>query len=273
MFEARTKRIASVIVVALTSMTERGSAQDNLAPALIGPFTDSPKFHAPFSADATTVVDHAGTRQEMRARYFRDSAGRVRVEYADGAGHLIAMIMPNPYARRDRLYMVDDAQRTVALVTYGIYADIFNAASKFGIATGALRFDVYGTSDVHQGGNGTLDSLGEGMIEGLKVAGIRFTAAPSGASDERWESPDLAVTVAGQHLDPGKNLNHYLSAAQYSPRGTTVWTVCDACGLRTDDANWISRSFPAERRGKKVVHRQGRRFLCALCDTAGRLGP
>jgi hypothetical protein len=47
--------------------------------------TGSPVLDAPFSADATTMVRHTlgdGTRIERiaRARYYRDSLGRVRVE-------------------------------------------------------------------------------------------------------------------------------------------------------------------------------------------------
>ena len=46
-----------------------------------GPFTLVPVLNAPFVADMTVTVSQGGTIKKATARYFRDSQGRVRVEY------------------------------------------------------------------------------------------------------------------------------------------------------------------------------------------------
>ena len=82
-------RFAGRLFIALAcaaTLAATASGQVKLpAESIGGPLSSPPVLRAPFSADATTVV-HAilgdGTRldQSTTDRYFRDSAGRVRVE-------------------------------------------------------------------------------------------------------------------------------------------------------------------------------------------------
>ena len=78
-------RVPAILVLAValgaTALGQVPLPQESIG----GPLTGRPVFGAPFSADATTTV-HAtlgdGTRldQSTTDRYYRDSAGRVRVE-------------------------------------------------------------------------------------------------------------------------------------------------------------------------------------------------
>jgi hypothetical protein len=201
--------IALTLMIVSTTVLVR--AQYTSPGAFVGPFSDAPKFHAPFSAEATTTVSQATAggpaARESKALYFRDSAGRVRVEYEDGDGHRLALLVPNPYAKRDRAYEVDDVRHTVALSDYGTYGAAFNAGNSLGVPIGTRRFAIFYTVDLHQGGNGTLNDLGERMIDGLRARGTSFQASPSGAIDERWESPDLGIVLAARHTDPEKGVS------------------------------------------------------------------
>lgn len=178
-----------------------------------GPFTAEPRFSAPFSANAvTTVVQRTAgggrVARKVVARYFRDSFGRVRVEYAPssntagGDGPTAALVMPNPYARTDRVFLVDDAAKLVELTDFGVIAPLFNAMPAIVIPTGLRRFTRFFTAEFRHSGNGIVEDLGGRTIGGVRANGIRFTTTLSKAMDERWESPDLGLVVLAREVDP-----------------------------------------------------------------------
>src|SRR5262245_52290741 len=81
----------SVCLVAVRALvlaqTERPFA------AIGGPLTGPPVLNAPFTAEATAIftpaVDRASGERRIDARYYRDAAGRVRLEqsFASAASH------------------------------------------------------------------------------------------------------------------------------------------------------------------------------------------
>lgn len=178
----------------------------------VGPFTVEPRFSAPFSATVvTTVVQRTpqGGRvaRKVVARYYRDSFGRVRVDYApvsntDREAPMAALVMPNPYAQRDRVFLIDDAAKVVELMDFGIIAGLFNATRAIAIPTGLRRFTSFFTAEFRHSGNGLFEDLGSRMIGGVRANGIRFTTTLSKATDERWESPELGLVVHAREVDP-----------------------------------------------------------------------
>jgi hypothetical protein len=92
--------------------------------------------------------------------YYRDSSGRVRVEYApaaetrgdgrsdpDGGARRVAILLPNPYARTDRVYLVDDEAKLVEKMDFRIYGSFFNATRQLSIPTGSRRFTDFPTAE------------------------------------------------------------------------------------------------------------------------------
>ena len=188
----------------------RGQVQE---PTAFGPLSGEPRFFAPFSAKAVTRVvqrtrDGAHFERKVVAAYYRDSSGRVSVDYTGssdfgGDGGKGSLLVPNPYAKTDRVFMVDDAATTVELGDFKILAWMFNASSRgFAIPTGLRRFTVFNTAEHRFSGNGLFEDLGSQTIGGVQANGVRFTAALSKAVEERWDSPDLGVVVYARHVDP-----------------------------------------------------------------------
>jgi hypothetical protein len=183
-------------------------------PTALGPLSGEPRFFAAFSAKAVTRVvqrtnGNAHIARKVVATYYRDSSGRVRVDYVansdlEGDGAKGSLLMPNPYARTDRVFLVDGTAKTVEMGDFGILAWMFNASPRgFSIATALKRFTVFRTAEDRFSGNGLFEDLGTQTIGGVEAKGVRFTVALSKAVEERWESPDLDVVVYGRHVDPG----------------------------------------------------------------------
>jgi hypothetical protein len=108
------RRAILALTIALCATTVSLGQPQEPAGTSGGPFTAEPRFFAPFSANVvTTVVQRTpeGGRlaRKVVARYYRDSFGRVRVEYAPssnagGDTPTAALVMPNPHAPRDRVF-------------------------------------------------------------------------------------------------------------------------------------------------------------------------
>jgi hypothetical protein len=143
--------------------------------ASVGPFTAEPRFSAPFSATVTTTVvqrtpEGGRLARKVVAKYCRDSFGRVRVEYAPssntgGDAPTASLVMPNPYAQRDRVFLVDDVAKLVEWTDFGI-ARHFNATPALAVPTGLRRFISFYTAEFRHSGNGILEDLGGRTIGG-----------------------------------------------------------------------------------------------------------
>ena len=185
-----------------------------------GALSGDPRFYAPFSALATLRVTQRTDNGEQLHRtfttaQFRDSRGRVRIEYVvaaeSGGSRDIALVMPNPYAPRDRLFLVDDVEKLIEWVEYPSFQRMFNASNAFSLATGLRRFTMFRVENVHAPESaGTLDNLGNRMIAGVEATGLRFSTHLSGEMDERWESPDLGVVVHARHIDSRTEIEYTL---------------------------------------------------------------
>jgi hypothetical protein len=187
-----------------------GHAQQS-AGLSVGPLSGEPRFFAPFAADAITNIvqrrrDGGRAARRVVMKYYRDSFGRVRVEYTptstDDSARTVALVVPNPYAQRDRVFLVDDDAKLVEWrPDFMNLAGLFDAARAIAIPTGVRRFTVFPGAEGRYSGNGLVEDLGSRMIDGVRADGTRFTTTLSKAMDERWESPDLGLVVRARYVD------------------------------------------------------------------------
>jgi hypothetical protein len=187
--------------------------------------------NAPYSADALTTVIQTladGTRieQSTTAKYYRDSAGRIRREQTilgldalnpSREPQTVITITPDPDA--GDAYQLDPVARTARRVGRG--AGAYFALNQF-VVTGSVRWNAVGGRGAAQPGPAAPpveESLGTRQIEGVKATGRKTTSTiPTGAigndrpieiTDERWESPELAVLLSSRQSDPRTGVVEY----------------------------------------------------------------
>ena len=266
-------RVSALLIVAATSaMTGAGQESDTID-TVGGPLTGPPVLGAPFSADATitltSMLDGTPRQQSARARYYRDSAGRVRVEQiVRGEGEL------NPIAERTTfitidatpgsvVFTLDPRRRIVRPESRGILGQMFNGGSSFAIPVGTsqFRFRVYTAPRSNQ----TVEPLGSRRIEGIETTGRRaVTPIPVGRVgnnrpleivDERWVSSELMVVIHARTSDPVTGIFEYrLTNISRSEPGSDLFAVppdytLDHCPLR-DDPCFASDSMPQANRAQ-----------------------
>ena len=181
-----------------------------------------PVLDAPFSAEVLTVWQPRPNtgRSEMRAtsRYYRDRAGRVRVEQTfvgNAGGHRAQRILVAPDPDSELVYLLDPVARATttitrmhALMTVGDIHDVQMAISPT-CFIGFLRIDTINRV-MERHGQAPLvidqESLGEQTMAGVRVAGTRYrTTVPVGlypsrdrdlqVAYERWVSSELKMEV------------------------------------------------------------------------------
>jgi hypothetical protein len=181
-----------------------------------GPFAAAPVLNAPFSADATftfirTLDDGTRIEQRARARYYRDSAGRVRAEWVDiGLGEQpqtagrYTSIWIAPYPEDVQTFVTDPSDQTFRSLPRSVAARIFSGGNAFMIPGGNDTYRYF--FDYRDWGTINHVVLGEGRIEGVNTVGQRITITPPdhdepGLVEERWESPELKVVIYSREAD------------------------------------------------------------------------
>ena len=204
------------------------------APLPSDPFTGPLVTNAPFSAEAVTTITQTlgdGTRieQKTEAKFYRDSAGRVRREqtilglnWANPAAQTQTVITVAPTPDDRFAYTLDPAARTARRVLRGV-ANALGLQPYRVTASNNLRV-VLGDGPVYLNGVPTVlsppatagarpeESLGTHQIEGVRATGRKTTSTiPAGQigndrpieiTDERWESPDLKMLISSRFSDP-----------------------------------------------------------------------
>jgi hypothetical protein len=182
----------------------------------------SPVLNAPFSADAVITLMKTGangvlTEQRGLSRYYRDAAGRTRIEHfaPETAGRLGSSppqsITVDPTRPNGSSMTVIVATNTVYHGARGMAGMIFNGGDVFTIpAEPTGRWvKVYVPPRAE---SGVVEVLGERVIEGVRTEGRRVTTLiPPGRFgnvraveivDQRWISPELGLTVEARVSDP-----------------------------------------------------------------------
>lgn len=216
-----------------------GFAQD-IGPAEIigGPASGpTPFVNAPFSADAITTASHAfpnGARleQTQTARYFRDSAGRVRIELLmEGLPapktlserHFRLTVFPGTDSRAPAWlgYTLDPITRTVRHAGHSMRPlSAGGRSSNLGVLIGGVRYvnfdraqDWIGTERAQTIDQDAVqrESLGTKQIAGVETTGERITVTfplgyfgdngPVTLVDEQWESRELDLVIYARYTD------------------------------------------------------------------------
>jgi hypothetical protein len=189
--------------------------------------------NAPYSGDAVTSVTQTlgdGTRieQNTTAKFYRDSAGRVRREQTIiglsalstpfrtrqgvGTGDAQTMITIDPDPDDGLAFQLDVASRTARRVP--------RAAALLGVNLNTFTINWAGPTRVSAQDDRTVEqSLGTRTMEGVKATGRKTTfTIPTGeigndrpieVTDERWESPELQVILYSRHSDPRTGVVEY----------------------------------------------------------------
>jgi hypothetical protein len=224
------------------ALAQNGGHDEIVGGPLAGPM---PFVNAPFSADAITTVRHTlrdGTRLEhsTTARYYRDSAGRVRVEVltdslgppnttAERRARLIVypMTVLHRPAPLPTIYTVDAVTRTVPHSVRSLRSLAVGGGNGIAVPIGSNRFLHFARAQdlirydpfpiVPE--NIQRESLGTRRIAGVETTGHRLsltvpplvsrTNAPIDLVDEQWESPELGLIVYARYSDSNGGITEY----------------------------------------------------------------
>jgi hypothetical protein len=207
-------------VVAVFPISGLGQGRAEVAGS---PLTGPPVVGAPFSASAMTTITGVradGTRFErsMPAVYYRDAAGRVRVELTiDGQGPRIS-VQPEP---GQSMYWLDASKRSARRIPTEIEGWVVGGGKHFGVPVAVNKFlhvaRFRGIEDLLS--DATEESLGSRQIAGIETIGRRIVLAvpvgylgngrPLDIVDERWESTELHLVIESRYSDPRFGLVEY----------------------------------------------------------------
>ena len=194
--------------------TQSAAARCAVTGAITECIVRAPVVNVPFSAEATTVWQPpASTGQaslHATARYYRDSAGRVRVEQSVvGQGTRAQHIILVPEADSRTAYVLDPVARTVSTpvprgLTQMMVGD--GGFNQFLLLKSMRRFLVFFMTpdNVESVSGPSEESLGQSSIEGIPVTGTRFVTRVPGFDNgraERWVSPELKLVVYSRSED------------------------------------------------------------------------
>ena len=169
-----------------------------------------PALEAPFSGEAVTTwrpPSNSGRHEvSVTTRYYRDRAGRVRVEQplvGQARGQSRERVIVTPDLSKPWVHLLDPVARTATRV------------SRRGTPAGpAVHFILPVTMTCviqlfRPGLHGSLEeeSLGEQTMHGLRVEGTRVSGmlnaalGPGNTTDERWFSPELQLEMYARSED------------------------------------------------------------------------
>jgi len=193
-----------------------------------GPFSGRIVRGVPFSAEARTTVRQTlpDGRQVERigiARYYRDGAGRVRVEHVvsgldplntSAKGQVRTIIDPDP--GDTAVYTLDDRTRTANLSLRFMYDQAVGGGGSYALPIGGARWGalVFGNSERRWGKDPIepieQEPLGRRDIDGLETIGRRITIGSSQSYvEERWESPELQLLIYSTSADARTGMVEY----------------------------------------------------------------
>lgn len=144
-------------------------------------------------------VDESSTTKILRSKIYRDSEGRIRVEWSiegpEGASYPM-------------VYLIDPVARFTAILIPGKVAHRTVAPGSEAFRVG---FPDMGDALPNVQWQTSTEELGTRMIEGIEAVGTRLSRIcedqPSlRASDERWVSNDLGITLLAEAS--GSNWKH-----------------------------------------------------------------
>jgi len=172
-----------------------------------------PVLDAPLSAEATTVwhPPPSSGRGEMRAtaHYYRDSAGRVRVEQNIVGEDRPSRIIVWPDTNSQEAYLLDPVARTSRSVPRGLTQGMVGGGcgDHYVLLLPTNHYvDFTQIPDVNIASAGAGEELERQTIAGIETTGARFpTLLPEGlpgsGRGERWVSQELKLVVHSRSED------------------------------------------------------------------------
>jgi hypothetical protein len=192
------KVFAAIVVATIASSTADLSAQEIQTEesvqdcvCIVG---GAPVLNAPFTAVATLIWTPAAStgRSEVSAlaRYYRDSAGRVRVEQAFiGDSHTPRRIIVTPEAD-GTVYQLDPDEKKAAVLPRVLAKWIVGERDRYVLARSMNQFISFFQRALDT------ESLGQRSMAGVPATGTSFSSqVPAAGRGERWEAPDLSLVV------------------------------------------------------------------------------
>ena len=205
--------VGSISAFAQSMDDERAAIRAHIAEHSHGSIlVRAPVLDSPFSGDAVTTwrPPSGSGRHEARVttRYYRDRAGRVRVEqtfvgHTGGTGPQRIIVTPD--ANVGWGYLLDPVARTATRIPRsGVPAGLGGAVHFVLPVTMGCVIDLF-----RPGLHRPLEeeSLGEETMHGLRVEGTRvsgmlnFWLGPGSTMDERWFSPELKLEMYARSED------------------------------------------------------------------------
>jgi len=208
--------LISVVAFAQSDAVENG-----------GPLSGPPPLNAPFSADATTTVLHrlkdgSSVERKMTARYYRDAAGRVRVEQktpADRGDADRITVFPDPASWRG--YTLYPSSKSATGATRSIADIAVGGGTHFAVPLDGVSVIAFHRSPPSPIADTVSDeALGAKQISGVDTVGRRVKRIvwtgglgndrPIEIVDERWESPELKLLIYSRFSDSRSGDIEYL---------------------------------------------------------------
>ncbi len=200
----------------------------------------APVRDAPFSAEAVTTwhaTANSGTAaMQSTARYYRDGAGRVRVDFIEGMS--LQRVFITLEANSRVTYALDTVARTAIKGTRAMFAMMIGGGctnNKFVLPLSMTRFVSFMASPLDE------ESLGQRSLAGVHTTGTRFNmllpASVTGMGrGERWVSSELQLMVYGRREDVEVGIVEH--------RLTKITRAEPPAALFEVPANYVETAFP-----------------------------
>ena len=254
-----------------------------------GHVASSPVLDAPFSADAVSTVKRTlrnGTRveQSTMAHFYRDGAGRVRIEHTS-----LGLDSPRTMAERHMrtwleigdggFYTLDPVTRTARGGPRELIGLANGSGRLLAVPVGGVRFLVFRRAqdwvnvDVAgaQSDYVRSESLGRRRIAGVETSGHRIAVTvseavgndlPTELVDEVWESPELKIVIYSRFKDSRSGVIEYqmerIRRGEPPPELFSVPPDYTLDATPTPEDPWLSL-IPAERYQARDNHSELRR--------------
>jgi len=198
-------RVGSISAFAQSMDDERAASRAHIEAQSRGSILHRPPvLEAPFSGEAVTTwrpPSNSGRHKvSVTTRYYRDRAGRVRVEQpfvGQARGQSRERVIVTPDLSKPWAYLLDPVARTASRIPYRGVPAGFAVQLVLPVTMGCVitLFRPGLRQPLEE------ESLGEETMHGLRVEGTRVSGmlnqwlGPGNTMDERWFSPELQLEM------------------------------------------------------------------------------
>ena len=166
---------------------------------LVLPMPDAPFLAEQVEERTRTAPDGALTTNVVANRVYRDSAGRVRIEWS---------VSPPPAAAHEVVYLIDPVSSSATVLFVGPKVAYRTAVPRSSTGGFQVGFPMVGEPFPEAESQMKTENLGMRITEGVEVQGTRTTTTAQGkplltALRETWSSQTLGLTLTVEASGPG----------------------------------------------------------------------